>query len=129
MVPLLTKIGTDILQQWAAIERCQFALQKSEKTQNRFNNNELGTKIQKVKDLLNNHIDKINDYLHEIEVLGCTVSCLTKGIILIPSLLNGRKIFLCYRSGEDSVGYWHELGEVYDSRKKIIVGQNFYWRR
>lgn len=41
------------------------------------------------------------------------------GLIDFPSELDGRPVFLCWRLGEDEVGYWHDVEAGFLGRKPL----------
>jgi hypothetical protein len=41
------------------------------------------------------------------------------GLIDFPALANGRPIWLCWRLGEDNVGWWHDHDTGFDSRRPL----------
>lgn len=42
------------------------------------------------------------------------------GLVDFPALVNGRPIWLCWRLGEGSIGWWHELETGVAGRKPLI---------
>ncbi len=58
--------------------------------------------------------------IEKMEDMGCVVKDYEAGIIDFYSRFEGRDIFLCWRIGEPSIGYWHEIGEGYAGRKPIF---------
>ena len=89
------------------------------------NSQKVGERSQNLKLELNYLIDKINNYIREVEELGCFVEEFKRGIVNFPSLYNGRKVFLCWKPGEEKVGYWHELDETYNDRMQIRDAREF----
>lgn len=52
---------------------------------------------------------------------GIIVKDVENGIIDFYSFYDGREIFLCWRLGEDSIKYWHEVSSGYKDRKPISL--------
>ena len=46
------------------------------------------------------------DYIHS---RGCLLKDIEQGLIDFPHLRDGREVYLCWRSGEKEIRYWHEL--------------------
>ena len=44
----------------------------------------------------------------QIDDWGITLREISTGLIDFPALANGRPIWLCWRLGEDDIGWWHE---------------------
>ena len=55
----------------------------------------------------------------ELEELGVVVKDLDLGLLDFPALREGEEVELCWRVGEDSVEYWHRIGEGFAGRKPI----------
>jgi hypothetical protein len=65
--------------------------------------------IQEVKCL----VDEINGY-------GCICKGIEEGLVDFPCLLGGEIVFLCWRFGEESVGYWHKIEDGFSGRKPLL---------
>jgi hypothetical protein len=57
--------------------------------------------------------------VRELDDLGVVVKDLDLGLLDFPGLRDGEEVELCWRAGEDSVEYWHELEAGYRGRKPI----------
>jgi hypothetical protein len=44
---------------------------------------------------------------------------ISTGLIDFPALVNGRQVWLCWRLGEDSLGWWHELDTGFGGRRAL----------
>jgi hypothetical protein len=42
-----------------------------------------------------------------------------EGIIDFPALYRGRVVDLCFRLGEERIGYWHEIATGFAGRRPI----------
>ena len=87
------------------------------------------TTLQTLKQDLNGLIDRINNYIREVEDLGCFVEEFKRGIINFPSLYNGRKVFLCWKPDEENVTHWHELDESFNDRVRIRDVNEFLYQK
>ena len=125
MLPLLNQIVRDIMEHWNMIITKRAELESLEKFQDANGNSQNEGKIHEVKQELNYLIDKINQYIKEVESLGCFVEEFKRGIVNFPSLYHGRKIFLCWHPEEDTVSFWHELDETFNDRVKIKNEKDF----
>lgn len=124
MLPLLRTIVRDIMSSWEEIIYKRTELECIEKgpadagvptvsAENR------EATVQNLKHELNYLIDRINNYIREVEELGCFVEEFKRGILNFPSLYCGRKVFLCWKPDEDEVRFWHELDESFNDRVQI----------
>ena len=111
MMPLLKSITKNIIKLWHVIIEQRNKLDKAKKN---------NVNIEDVKTILNKSIDEVNEYIKEIEKLGCFVEEFKRGIVNIPSLYCGRKIFLAViPTQEEKIKFWHELDETYSDKQTI----------
>ena len=64
---------------------------------------------------------QINDYLLELEQIGCVFKGFDQGLVDFYGQLDGRDIFWCWKSGEERIEHWHELDSGYGGRQPIPV--------
>jgi len=66
-------------------------------------------------------VDNINHFMKELEEIGCYYKDwnFTIGLVDFPAVINGEEVFLCWRSDEDDIKYYHEIEEGYTGRKLI----------
>jgi hypothetical protein len=133
MLPLLRQIVNDIVTNWEMIIHKRTALEALEKGLDENGNplepREREVQAQILKQELNYLIDRINNYIREIEDLGCFVEEFKRGIINFPSLFNGRKVFLCWKPDESTVCHWHELDESFNDRSRILNEREFLYQK
>jgi len=65
------------------------------------------------------HADRINQYLQELEAIGCVFKGFEAGLVDFYSLRDDRPIFLCWRMGEDRIEHWHEIDTGFSGRQPI----------
>ncbi|MBI2651053.1 DUF2203 domain-containing protein [Candidatus Woesearchaeota archaeon] len=76
-------------------------------------------------------ITKINRQFHKLsyefyanveklESMGCLVKDYEIGLVDFYCKFEGREIFLCWKLGEKTVKFWHEVDEGYMERKPIV---------
>ena len=63
----------------------------------------------------------VTGFLEELEEIGCFYkdSNFQIGLVDFPALLNGEEIYLCWRSDEVDILYYHEVDSGYAGRKLI----------
>ncbi len=68
---------------------------------------------------------EINDYLQELEQIGCVFKGFDEGLVDFYGKLDGRDIFWCWKTGEERIDHWHELEAGYPGRKPVpeVVGR------
>ena len=62
---------------------------------------------------------KLREAIQEVEEFGCVVKDLDVGLIDFPTLFQGREVYLCWKLGEPSIGFWHGTNEGFAGRKAI----------
>jgi hypothetical protein len=68
----------------------------------------------------------VNGFLSELEEVGCYYKD-TKfqiGLVDFPAMIEGKEVYLCWRSDEDDILYYHEMDSGYLGRK-LIPSQYF----
>ncbi len=50
---------------------------------------------------------------------GVLLRDLQTGLVDLHALRGGRLVFLCWRSDEETIGYWHEIGSGFAGRRPI----------
>lgn len=63
----------------------------------------------------------VTGFLGELEEIGCFYkdSNFQIGLVDFPALINGEEVYLCWRSDEDDILYYHENDRGYAGRKLI----------
>jgi hypothetical protein len=65
-------------------------------------------------------IDQMQAGVARIDGLGITLRDIESGLVDFPALASGRQIWLCWRLGEEEVGWWHELSTGFSERQPLI---------
>jgi hypothetical protein len=64
-------------------------------------------------------VQAAKDALAEIEAIGVQVKDLDIGLLDFPCQLADQTVLLCWKLGEEKIGYWHGLEEGFRGRKPI----------
>ena len=59
--------------------------------------------------LANDLTQRIAECAREITESGALVKDLDMGLLDFPALREGREVYLCWRLGEERIGWWHEV--------------------
>lgn len=62
---------------------------------------------------------EIDAFQRELEALGIQLKDRRIGLIDFPSELDGRPMLLCWKLGESSVQFWHDLDSGYAGRQPL----------
>jgi hypothetical protein len=63
----------------------------------------------------------IERYVTELRELGVDFKGFDQGLVDFPAELDGRRVYLCWKLGEDSVEYWHEVDAGFAGRQKLVT--------
>ncbi len=61
----------------------------------------------------------VNDYLRELDQIGCVFKGFESGLVDFYSLREDRLVFLCWSLGEERIAFWHEVDAGYAGRQPI----------
>lgn len=104
MLPLVKKIVLDILERGQKLRAIVEALK--------------GAAVPAEAEALQAEIEIL---MNELEMLGCYYKDwnFEIGLVDFPSSIDGKEVFLCWRSDEPSLSFYHGIDEGYPGRKKI----------
>ena len=57
--------------------------------------------------------------MEAIHALGCELKHVDQGLIDFPALREGREVYLCWRLGEPTIGWWHDLDTGFAGRQPL----------
>ena len=63
--------------------------------------------------------DKINEFLGELEQIGCEFKGFDQGLVDFHGRLDEREILWCWKFGEDRITHWHELEAGFAGRQPL----------
>ncbi len=66
-------------------------------------------------------VSEVNGFIQELEEVGCLYKDwnFTIGLVDFPSIIDAREVYLCWRSDEDDIKFYHGIEEGYSARKSI----------
>jgi hypothetical protein len=67
---------------------------------------------------------RLRDYVEELRQLGVEPKG-HDGLVDFPSIVEGRRVYLCWKLGESEVLFWHEVDEGFASRQPLTTGSGF----
>jgi hypothetical protein len=75
--------------------------------------------LQGVQERLDEEVAGIARCVARIHEVGGLVKDLDAGLVDFPAKREGVEVLLCWRLGEDEIGYWHGLEEGFSGRKPL----------
>ena len=67
-------------------------------------------------------MDRLQAFVDELAELGVELKSATEGLVDFRSRIDNRDAYLCWKLGEDEVGYWHPLNAGYEGRQSLLEG-------
>ena len=64
-------------------------------------------------------MDGLQREIQKLEDLGCVLKDLNVGLVDFPAVRLGVRVWLCWKSGERKVEFWHGLQEGFANRKPV----------
>ena len=75
--------------------------------------------LQELQERLDVEVAGIARCVARIHEAGALVKDLDEGLVDFPAKREGVDVLLCWRLGEDEIGYWHGLDEGFSGRKPL----------
>lgn len=63
--------------------------------------------------------DRLDELIHKVQNMGIHIKDLASGLIDFPAWHDGREVYLCWKSGEGDVEYWHDIDAGFAGRQLI----------
>ncbi|MCR4339688.1 MAG: DUF2203 domain-containing protein [Gemmatimonadaceae bacterium] len=119
MLPLIRRIVEDIVQDYA---RWREQVGVLEVVAAGRRGDSLPNEAEKVEEDAQRLAADIERYVTELRELGVDFKGFDQGLVDFPAELDGRLVYLCWKLGEDSVEYWHDVDAGYAGRQKLVTG-------
>jgi hypothetical protein len=75
--------------------------------------------LHEVQERVDQEVAGIARCVAHIHDLGALVKDLDEGLVDFPARREGEDVLLCWRLGEEQVGYWHGLEEGFSGRRPL----------
>ena len=75
--------------------------------------------LEEVQEELDEEVAGIARCVARIHEVGALVKDLDDGLVDFPATRDGEDVLLCWRLGEDEIGFWHGLDEGFSGRKPL----------
>lgn len=78
-----------------------------------------GTELRHLESELRDLTGQVNEYIAELTQIGVQFKGFEGGLVDFHGVLDGRPVLLCWKLGEDSVEWWHEMDAGYAGRQRL----------
>lgn len=68
---------------------------------------------------LDESVTRLEDFVDELSEVGCELKDYQVGLIDFVGKHQARDVHLCWKLGEEQIGYWHEINAGYAGRQPI----------
>jgi hypothetical protein len=62
---------------------------------------------------------EMQQILAEFQQREIFIKDLSRGLVDFPAIINGREVFLCWESDEETVEFWHDLETGFSGRERL----------
>ena len=118
-LPLVQKIVGDIVQQFRIVSELDARLSGVlEHDGKRRGEDAYSEELAQTRAELEAEAEKLNAYQEELQQLGVELKG-PDGLCDFPAMKDGREVYLCWKLGEPSVQFWHEVRDGFAGRQPI----------
>lgn len=64
-------------------------------------------------------MDQVRELIDQVQSHGVLVKDIDQGLLDFPALREQREVFLCWKMGEPTIAYWHELDGGFAGRRPL----------
>jgi hypothetical protein len=118
-LPLVKAIVADIVRQWHVVNELRGRLSALLRPdRKRLDDDPYGEELKQSQAEMEAEEEKLRGYHDELTKLGVELKGVD-GLCDFPSLMDGREVLLCWRPGEPSVQFWHEVHAGFAGRQPL----------
>jgi hypothetical protein len=108
-LPLVRRIVGDIVKTRGLVERLQAEMEQAPGARE-----QAATQTR-----LDESVTRLEDYMEELADIGCELKDVQLGLIDFVGRHQSRDVYLCWKLGEEKIGYWHEINAGYSGRQPV----------
>ena len=82
-------------------------------------NGHLAADIASSREQVQSTATRLQSLIEELDGIGVELKGIDEGLVDFPSERDGRVINLCWRMGEDTIAWWHELDTGFAGRQPL----------
>jgi len=64
-------------------------------------------------------VARLQSAIEHIQDTGCLLKDLDQGLIDFPAMREGEEVYLCWKLGEERIGYWHRIEDGFAGRQPL----------
>ena len=62
---------------------------------------------------------RLTELTDELDLIGCELKDYEIGLVDFPAVIDGREVYLCWKLGEETIDYWHDILEGAAGRRAL----------
>ena len=119
-LPLVKRVVGDIVKTHAQAIQLQHEIERQAVA------NKRGSKPQQptaagIQEQLDGCMNKLEDFVDELSEIGCELKDYQQGLIDFVGRHEARDVYLCWKLGEETIAYWHEMNAGYTGRQPVAT--------
>ena len=88
--------------------------------ENRDKENVYSEEVEEIEKELEKDILRLESFVEELSELGVVLKDAVVGLIDFWTVIDEREAHLCWKLGEEEIGYWHELDAGFQGRQSLL---------
>ena len=122
-LPLVRAIVSDIVTLYRDVHERRERLARIRQipgAENRDEENVYRDEVDEIEKEQEKDILRLESYVEELSELGVVLKDPLAGLIDFWTVIDGREAYLCWKLGEEEIGYWHELDDGFQGRQSLL---------
>jgi len=109
-LPLVSRVVTDIVK----VHKNATAIQSQIETMKPNSKNRPAAERE-----LEQTLERLNGLLDELSDIGCEIKDFQVGLVDFIGRHQGKDVYLCWKLGENKIGFWHEMDAGFAGRQPV----------
>ena len=120
-LPLVRVIVSDIVTLFRDVHERRDRLEQLRKPSDVISHGDVySEELHQFEDELEQDIVRLEEFVAELKDLGVELKDYVTGLIDFTAIFDGREVCLCWKLGEEEIGYWHEMDAGYNGRQPLL---------
>lgn len=123
MLPLVRAIVGDIVKLYRDVhERRQrlVRIRQLPGTARRDDESLYSEELRQIEEELDKDICRLEEFVTELRDLGVELKDPLAGLVDFPAVIDDHEAYLCWRLGEEEIGFWHDLDAGFAGRQSLF---------
>lgn len=119
-LPLVRMIVRDIVELHADIQRRRERLRALQNRRGEVREDDpYGEEVREMEKELDADVGRLQEFVDELAEIGAELKDPGQGLVDFPTIIDDRDACLCWKPGEESIGYWHDLHSGFAGRQPL----------